>query len=854
MEGHQPKSARRVLSQLGIEVVVDTRDLDTLRDKLKTAVAGAPGIKVGDPFEEIGKNLANMKVFGVGISKIAGFAVGMFADMGTSFLQSVATPILHFFQVQLLDAMKIGPEYMKQAMIAAIPLDLTGKVKNVQQAYAGVTSEIAKTAGQSVILPNEAAKAAFWYTRIAQQTGGLGDSLKKISALTYMTGTDSERIASLVYQWAEAFKMDIPKGASMIADQLTYILSTMGLTFDELEMVSKWVLPMFASGTGDVNKRFMEMMALIGNIAQREMGMPIQMRTIEGSLTKLLSPSAKLLALFEAQGVHLYKLKGTMTDMPGTMSGIGQKMQEQEEIQRRLNAERASGQISAEEYLKLTQKNNVEVQAAEKYAEEVFQTYKNQGLELRDTLEVFQELNKVLQRVGPNSALWGQILNDIAGGSAKSILSLVATLSDDMVKTMQKAASEGDKTTQKLITSFGQVSDYWEKVSVSTFAQLKDDLWAYIGNPIARAFWEGTSKGLMAMSNEINKGGSGLNKGLTNIAQMFDYLGKTQLEPLMEDMGRLLVMAFNPDAPMSEIEKLQGSIEVRLRQLMIGITAVIKKPMEVLANSLALVLRTAFLTLFDQDFFSYITTMLGEGLIGAVSGALKGVAGKKLAKDLFGVGDVEKAKTNWMKISPSLMGSEVSWGPMTEEFKKFSTNQIYNVGYKKFFEDLAKEQVAPDPREVNKFIGKSQYDLVEQLAKLKQELITTTLVDVQNAAKKLAGETGGPLLPGKIVSPAALVPTTVTATKTEVPELSVAELIAQSAKNAAEDQTQLDTLLASMNAATKSALDKTNAEKAFLNSQKEFTDETLKLLIPLIENQKAATDTLKKTKPADNVH
>lgn len=692
------------LAQLGIEVVVDTTALETLKEKLKLSTVGLKG---EENFSFMAKGASQILGTMGKLGGVVGILGGALMGVGGIFKQVVVDPMLRFFTKELVLAAQTGAQLVRSELVAVIPLTLNKQAQALSTAFASVAEEIRKAGMASIILPTEAAKTAFLYTRLANTTKGLGEYVQKVGTIQEMTGETTAAISGNILEWTKAFSLDIPTGAGKVANMMTGILATTGATRADMEKIATWIMPYFATATGDAEKNLAEMVSISAALAEKGTGMPIQMRSMAGALQQVLTPSAELLSIMTSEGVEIYKAKAGYSGIYSQLRQTGVELTKLYRVQDKMASSLAAGVISQTEFATLQEEVRKKIVEQQTIAEALFATLSRGGMALKTPLEVFGEFRKLLQKTTTDTALWGRFLSEAAKGSGGNIMNLVINSEGRMKELFQRITEGSTDFTQKVKSNLEMSSEHWKDYATSAWATLRDTLWAVAGEPLARSVYRGTYDALDMMGKAIDDRQGAVQSHLRQINKAFAYVGQRDIEPTLRGLGELILEAFSPTPDSKKIGQLQESLQIALQQVISDIGTITSPIFKTLAQGMGTLFETAFTSMNVDTIVNYLGTALARGLFSGFQGFLQGIggpAGEWLRKQFTGVAKdtVRDIKSEVSRAFGTYMTTELHWGALREAAATTVLGGQTPAQYKDLVQYMLSRQAAPgwNPLEV----------------------------------------------------------------------------------------------------------------------------------------------------------
>ena len=749
-----------LITQLGIEVVVDTTALENLKDKLKLTTVGMKGFEIN--------GLTDIAAQFGGVAKIAGVMSGVVLGglslIGKGFTTMVAEPMIHFFSEEMVKAAESGSELVREQLKAAIPLAAsTGTA--LADAYARVATEVRKASMESILLPHEAAKAANSYTRVAKSTEGMGEFLQRAAVLSEYTGTSVEDLSHEIISMAATFGMELPKAGKNVIDMMTTLSTKTKAMPEDIKMITRWLMPQFATQTGDANKNLADMLAITGAIVEAFSMAPIQVRGgLQQMFTKLLEPSSKLLSIMAAQKIEIYDINKGYGNTYHQIEESGKRLVKLYKEQDRINQSVQVGTMGQDEYLKSQDEINKKIQTEEKSIQALYNTLSRHGLKLKDPITVLEQLDNMLKKMSADSTEWGGILKELAGGSGQSVVTYLVGMSEE-AKRLHGALLNSQGATVGVQAELEKGSKHWFDTTKSGWTALRDTLWGVFGEPLAKGFYQGTTEAINGMNTALTSGAGA--KGVKALNQQLAYIGETGVKPAITTLGELMSEAFSPDPDMSKINDLQDRLKNLIEGGLINTSLVMQPIVTSLSKAIGMAFEAALAGADVNRLMADLGLIMSRTLASGFTGFLEGIggpAGEFIRRQFTGVSkDTAKAaQANFAQtVTPYNATAELIWPEIREQFQKMLGGGSFNEQYQKFFDFMKSRNIAPGNQQ-NTYMPLE--DLRRQMsndqAQWANQHMTAGQLAVQASTAQRMGAFTPPLFPigGELGQPTPIIP------------------------------------------------------------------------------------------------
>lgn len=301
------------------------------------------------------------------------------ATLGAAFLVvggalRVAFAPLFIVIDQIRDGLKVafkdGGAYVEELTKAATPLAI--KFGDAQLQMSKLHQEIVGAAGEALIMPTQAAQLLTAYTKVTKSVTNFKDMLVQVGRITELTGDSAKVVGDLLAEWAVAFKVDLVKDGSAMANEMKIILATTKATAAEFSSMSGWLVPIFAQGLQSGKDKARDMAAFMGAVAQMGSHAALQLRAMGTALESFKKPTGAMLSLLLRTNTKLYDgNEAYYSSLSRTSPVLKQMYRERDDLLR----QQAQEPENAAEYSFALDTINKQIQDQEKSLESTHEYY-----------------------------------------------------------------------------------------------------------------------------------------------------------------------------------------------------------------------------------------------------------------------------------------------------------------------------------------------------------------------------------------------------------------------------------------------------------------------------------------------
>lgn len=491
-----------------------------------------------------------------GLSAIAGFALAAFTGIANAFKQYVINPLVRFFTTEFRKVIKETNVFMMGSFVATLPELIRNSFKNANAEINKTASLILDAAVKGVILPNHATKLAFEYSKVAETLKGFSGWLDKIAVSSAILGTNSEHVASLSLGWAKAFGLDVSKNAESIAQDMVLMGSAAGGTLSDVEKISTWLMPKFASAAGDARNNLRELNAVAQALSEKNVIAPMQIRDLASVFGKLATPTSELLALMSAYNVEIFDTSTGTGNLNRQTKDLGKEYRELYKDLQDLEKEQVGKSFLDPVYLEKQAELTKKMTDKKSELESLFKVWENSGAALKSPLNVFEQLHTLMEKLGQDSSQWAEFEKTMGVTAGKNVIGLTLESiqrARELIEDTQKSASE---IWDPLMKGLQDQPQFLGKLIQSMVQGLR----VAIGRALGSAGWSKDLlnmfyKGMKSLYDEIQNPNSNLFKALSNFGKFISDIITKVVVPAFGNLTDIFIGLFSSDPEQQKAAK-----------------------------------------------------------------------------------------------------------------------------------------------------------------------------------------------------------------------------------------------------------------------------------------------------------